>query len=274
MTTAARTARLAALLADAETARDTAERAEQSVRLLLDRATAKAKKAKEAARDAVRTYRALQKTGAAAGKLRTAAARIERTALQAETAHVARDTARTLLRTATAAYKTAARAYNRAAFRAAVAMGQAVEKLAEHLATVTPAPKADPIITDPMALPSLAEIEAQTEEAATCDAAAKVLAKRASTAKTWLRRLPSGQYGRAVITRTNSGTVIDGEAVAVHYAARGLVVPRKAKALSFRVDSSNLLDDHTTDSLSLAVQAAITDTLAALRMDNVHRLAA
>ncbi|MFB8402166.1 hypothetical protein [Streptomyces sp. NPDC055912] len=58
--------------------------------------------------------------------------------------------------------------------------------------------------------------------------------KAAEVEKKWLRQLPVGTFGRVTVTRTPGGSVLDGDQVALDYADKGLIPPRKARKDTFK----------------------------------------
>nr|WP_107908838.1 hypothetical protein [Streptomyces chartreusis] len=248
------TLRTMTALVEAEAARTAALRAETRTRTAQEKAKAAAKTARAEAATARRELRKALRAGQGiAAAQRTADSRTARAERLTERAHTARATATQARRAA----RTAERAYNRCAFRAAVAAGQTVDTIVRHLGEVdlTPAVETDPQLTADQ-VPPVAEIEAHAARHADLDAQAKDLAKLADAEKQWLRRLPSGAYGRVVIARTPTGSVLDTGRVALDYSARSAVPPRKAKRHALKVDASALLADLAREAVDQAPPAA------------------
>ncbi|MFD9351590.1 hypothetical protein ACFWCO_23510 [Streptomyces diastaticus] len=250
-TTAAAARHLANLLA-AEDALTTATREEARATRAATRATARALKARTLRTEARQTARAAERTGKG---IATATRRLAtREARLAELV----DAARVLKAEATAARRVrraAERRVERIARRAALAATRAVEKIATRLGetTLTPAPQADPVLPAEQ-VPAVEDIEAHATRYADLDAQAKTYAKLADAEKTWLRQLPTGTYGRVVITRTPGRSVLDGAAVALDYTGRGAVPPRKATRTTFKCDATALMEalaTPDTDTLTL-----------------------
>lgn len=240
------TARLMAQLLNAEDALTTARREEARTAGMATRATARAKAARTVAATA---RRALAKVEAAAatngGKgllaaTRKAATRTAKAEQLTETAREAKATATIARRAARAA----ARRVDRLGRRAAIAASRSVETIAHRLGetTLTPAAETDPILSTDE-LPPVEEIETHGARFDDYDQRAKDLAKLAEAERKWLRTLPVGTYGGVVITRTPGRSILDGTQVALDYTTRGLMPPRKAARMTFKVDASALRVD-------------------------------
>ncbi|MFD9903897.1 hypothetical protein [Streptomyces sp. NPDC059063] len=238
MTTTTKAARLMAQLADAEAATDRARRAESSTARKAARAADRVKAVRARLADARKALRAAERTGK-----RVAAARRLTAVREAKLADLT-DAARAAKADATAARREARRAerrLNRLSLRTAVAASRTVEKISHRLGetSLTPAPETDRVLAADE-LPSVEEIEAHALRHADMDKRAKDLTKAADAEKTWLRTLPSGIYGRVVISRSPGRSVIDGTQVALDYTARGLIAPRKSTRTTFKVDATQL----------------------------------
>lgn len=240
MKTAARTAQLMASLvtveAELKDATRTARRAERAA----DRAAARVKTARVKLTEARRDERAAER----AGKGLAAAARkvAHRTAKLAELTAAAR-TARTEATAARRAAKAAERRFNRLALRAAISAGRTVEKIAQRIGEtrLSAAPAEDKTLSADE-LPAVEEIEAHGARYADLDAKAKAFAKAADAEKTWLRQLPTGIYGRVIITRTPGRSIQDTRQIELDYVTRfRTTAPRKSTRSIFKADASALL---------------------------------
>ncbi|MFE9319093.1 hypothetical protein ACFYNV_29025 [Streptomyces albidoflavus] len=250
-TTAAAARHLANLL-NAEDALTTATREEARATRAATRATARVLKARTLRTEARKAARAAERTGKGiAAATRRLATREARLAELADAARARKAEAATARR----ARRTAERRMERIARRAALAATRAVEKIATRLGetTLTPAPQADPVLPADE-LPAVEIVEAHAAQYAALDRQAKDLAKLAEAERTWLRQLPNGTYGRVVIMRNPGRSVLDGAAVALAYAARGEVPPRKATRTTFKCDATALMEalaTPDTDTLTL-----------------------
>ncbi|MER7835322.1 hypothetical protein ABTY98_05265 [Streptomyces sp. NPDC096040] len=234
MNTTAKAAQQMTRLVEAEDALTTARREEAKTAKAAERATARAKAARAKVAEARKLVRAAECTGkGVAAATRRLATRMAKAAELQQTARVARYEARLAARAAATAARRMDRLALRAARIASQAVGQIAQRLGEHAAT----PAAEQDKTLPVEeLPAVEEIEQHAERFKALDAEAKAQAKLADAEKKWLRRLPVGQYGRVTVTRTNGGTVIDADQVAVAYLDNGLgVPPRKGRKDTFKV---------------------------------------
>jgi hypothetical protein len=234
MNTTAKAAQQIARLMDAEDALTTARREEAKTAKAAQRATARAKAARAKVAPARTELRNAERTGKGlAAATRRLTSRMTKAAELEQTAREARYTARLAARTAA----TAARRLDRLALRAATTatrmVGEVAQRLGERMAATAPEQDKTLPVEE---LPAVKEIEAHAERFKTLDADAKATAKLADAEKKWLRRLPVGTYGRVTVTRTNGGTVIDADQVAVTYLDAGLgVPPRKSRKDTFKV---------------------------------------
>ncbi|MET7728466.1 hypothetical protein [Streptomyces mirabilis] len=234
MNTTAKAAQQITRLVEAEDALTTARREEARTAKTAERATARAK----AARAKIAPARTELRKAERAGKAVAAAATRRLTALTAKAADLEQATreARHTARLAARAAATAARRLDRLALRAATTASRMVGEVAERMGRrTTAAPEQDKALPVEE-LPAVEEIEAHADRFKDLDAEAKAQAKLADAEKKWLRRLPVGQYGRVIVTRTNGGTVLDGDQVAVDYLDNGMgVPPRKGRKDTFKV---------------------------------------
>ncbi|SOE31751.1 hypothetical protein [Streptomyces sp. OK228] len=233
MNTTAKAAQQIARLVGAEDALTTARREEARTAKTAERATARAKAARAKVAPARTELRKAERAGkGVAAAIRRLAARMAKAADLAQTARQARYAARLAARAAT----TAARRLDRLALRAATTASRMVGEVAERMGRrTTAAPEQDKTLPVEE-LPAVEEIEAHADRFKDLDAEAKAQAKLADAEKKWLRRLPVGQYGRVIVTRTNGGTVLDGDQVAVDYLDNGMgVPPRKGRKDTFKV---------------------------------------
>ncbi|MGX1301383.1 small-conductance mechanosensitive channel [Streptomyces albogriseolus] len=234
MNTTAKAAQQIARLVEAEEVLTAARRAEAKATKTAERATARAKAARANVAPARAELRKAERTGKGlAAATRRLAARTAKAADLEQTAREARHTARQAARAAA----TAARRLDRLALRAATTatrmVGEVAARLGERVAPAAPEQDKTLPVEE---LPAVEEIEAHAERFKALDADAKATAKLAEAEKKWLRRLPVGVYGRVTITRTNGGTVLDGDQVAVAYLDAGLgVPPRKGRKDTFKV---------------------------------------
>ncbi|WP_030672365.1 hypothetical protein [Streptomyces sp. NRRL B-1347] len=241
MTGTIKSARLMAQLAEAEETAAAARREESRTARQAERAAARTKAARARLTEARKALRAAERAGR-----RVAAARRTVAAREAKLADLAA-TARALKGEATTARRETRRAerrLTRLGLRTAVAASRTVEKISRRLGetSLTPAPEADRVL-DADELPAVEEIEAHALRHADMDRQAKDFAKAADAEKTWLRTLPSGIYGRVIITRTPGRSVLDNTQVALDYAARGLAAPRKSTRTTFKADATQLVAD-------------------------------
>lgn len=237
MNTTAKTAQLMARLADAETAAKVAGREETGTAGKATRAAARAATARTDLAAARRDLRTATRTGKG---LAVAARRVAR--LETKLADLV-DAARTAKTEATAARRAARAATRRLdalGRRAATSAARTVEKIAHRLGGLPPAVETDAVLTAEE-IPAVEVIEDRAATFADLDQRAKDLTKQAEAVKTWLRTLPVGAYGRVIITRTPGRSVLDGTQVALDYAARGAMPPRKATRTSFKCDATALL---------------------------------
>lgn len=258
MNTIAKTAKLMTLLAEAETEAAAARKEEARTARAATRAAAQVKAGRARLAEARRELRTAERTGKRiAAATRKATSRETKLAHLVETARAAKADATTARRAARAA----ARRLDRISLRAAVSASRTVAKISQRLgeSSLTPAPETDPILAADQ-LPSVEEIELHAARYAVADRQAKAAEKVAEAEKKWLRRLPAGTYGRAVITRTPGASILDGTQVALDYADRGLVAPRKSTKQKFKCDATALLGDtadavETADGLGLTLTA-------------------
>lgn len=239
MNSTAKTARLMGQLVEAEETVSEARREESRTARAADRAADRVQAARLRVTDARQALRTAERTG----KGEAAAAR-RLTAREAKVAELL-DTARTLKGEAVAARRAARaaeRRLNRLSLRAAVAASRTVETISHRLGetALTPAPETDAVLSEEE-LPAVEEIEAHALRQADLDSRAKDLAKAADAEKAWLRQLPTGVYGRVVISRNAGRSVLDGTQVALDYTSRGLIAPRKLTRQTFKVDASALV---------------------------------
>ncbi|MDI9836257.1 hypothetical protein [Streptomyces sp. KAU_LT] len=253
MNTTAKAAQQIARLAQAQDALTAARREAARTAKTAARATARAQAARTAATAARAELRKAQRTGKGlAAATRREAARTTKAADLALTAREARQAARQAARIAA----TAARRLDRLALRAATAATRLVGEVAERLGRRTATTPEQDKTLPAEELPATEEIEAHADRFKALDADAKALAKQAEAEKKWLRRLPVGVYGRVTVTRTNGGTVIDADQVAVDYLDAGLgVPPRKARRDTFKVALEAAPAAQATDQPELAIAA-------------------
>ncbi|WP_433341679.1 hypothetical protein [Streptomyces sp. CA-253872] len=249
-TTAARTL---ATLATAEDDLTAARRREARATRTADRAALRVRTARTDLAEARKALRVAERTGKGvrvAG--RRLAAREDRLAALVEAARIHKAEATAARR----ARRTAERRVERIARRAALAATRSVEKITTALGetTLTPAPEKDPVLPA-SEIPAVEEIEAHAARQAKLDREAKQLAKLADAEKTWLRRLPTGTYGRVTITRTPGRSLLDGAAVALAYTSRGEVPPRKSSRTVFKCDATALLADQAQAAAGLIMAA-------------------
>ncbi|MFD5570419.1 hypothetical protein [Streptomyces cadmiisoli] len=234
MNTTAKAAQQITRLVEAQDTLTAGRRQEAKTAKAAQRATTRAKAARAKVTEARTELRKVERAGkgvaAATRRLHT---RLEKAVILEQAARVARYEARQAARAAA----TAARRLDRLALHAAATATRMVGEVAQRLGerAATPAPEQDKTLPVEE-LPTVTEIEAHAERFKALDADAKATAKQADAEKKWLRRLPVGQYGRVTITRTNGGTVIDADQVAVAYLDAGLgVPPRKGRKDTFKV---------------------------------------
>jgi hypothetical protein len=234
MNTTAKAAQQITRLVEAEDALKTARREEAKTAKTAERATARATAARAKVAPARAELRKAERTGkGVAAATRRLAARMAKAADLEQAARVARHKARLAARAAATAQRRLGRLALRAATTATRMVGEVAQRLGERVAA--PAPEQDKTLPVEE-LPAVEEIEAHAERFKALDAEAKATAKQADAEKKWLRRLPVGVYGRVTVTRTNGGTVIDADQVAVAYLDAGLgVPPRKARKDTFKV---------------------------------------
>ncbi|MCF3960296.1 hypothetical protein [Streptomyces fuscigenes] len=232
-------ARHLAVLVDAEDALTTARREEARAARTAERATLRAKDARAKVTEARKALRTAERAGKGlAVATRRLATRMERAARLEQDARTARHAARGARRDAA----TAARRVERIARRAALAATLSVERITTALgetSLTTPAPEDQ--LLDGADMPAVEDIETHAVRYAELDRQAKALSKAADAEKAWLRRLPNGQYGGVVITRTSGRSILDGAAIALDYTARGEVPPRKAARATFKSDATAAL---------------------------------
>ncbi|MDH6489624.1 hypothetical protein [Streptomyces sp. SAI-127] len=233
MNITAKAAQQIARLVDAEDALTAARREEAKTAKAAQRATDRAKAARAKVAPARAELRKAERTGKGlAAATRRLTARMAKAADLEQTARVARHQARLAARAARAAARRLDRLALRAATTATRMVGEVAERMGRHTATAPEQDKTLPVEE----LPAVKEIEAHADRFKALDADAKATAKLADAEKKWLRRLPVGVYGRVTVTRTNGGTVIDADQVAVAYLDNGLgVPPRKARKDTFKV---------------------------------------
>jgi hypothetical protein len=234
MNTTAKAAQQIARLVEAEDVLTAARREEAKTAKAAERATARAKAARAKVTEARAELRKAERTGkGVAAATRRLHARMATMGKLEQAARVARFEARQAARAAA----TAARRLDRLALRAATTATRMVGEVAQRLGERVAAPAPEQDKTLPVEeLPAVEEIEAHADRFKALDAEAKATAKQAEAEKKWLRRLPVGVYGRVTVTRTNGGTVIDADQVAVTYLDAGLgVPPRKARKDTFKV---------------------------------------
>lgn len=241
MTSTAKTAQLMAQLTEAEATVSEAQGEESRTAAAAERAVARIKPARVRLAEARKALRAAERTGkgvsAAARRVSVRQAKVE------DLVDAARD-AKASATDARRAARKAERRLNRLSLRAAIAASRTVEKISHRLGdtALSPAPETERVL-DAEEIPAVEEIEARALRFADMDARAKDFAKAADADKTWLRTLPSGVYGRVVITRNPGRSILDGAQVALDYAARGLMPPRRASRTTFKVDAGQLLAD-------------------------------
>lgn len=256
--TTATAARILARLVDAEDVLTAARREEARTAGVAERAAARVLKARTARNDARRALRTAERAGKGiAAATRRLATREARLLELVETARTRKAEAAAARR----ARRAAERRVERISARAALAAARSVEKITARLgeAVIAPAPETDPVLAADE-LPAVEVIEAHAARYAECDQQAKQAARLADAEKKWLRQLPAGTYGRGVvITRTPGGSVLDGTAVALDYANRGEVAPRKARRDTFKCDAQDLLaalaEEETADASALTLTA-------------------
>ncbi|MFZ4266569.1 hypothetical protein [Streptomyces arboris] len=233
MNTTQLAARTMAALVEAETALTAARREEARTAGIATRSAARAKVARTAAATARRDLVKAERTGKGVKvATRKADGRTAKAAALTETAREAKAIATAARRAARAA----ARRLDRLSIKAARAAARTVGKIAERLGrtALTPPPADDRTLTVEE-LPAVEEIEEHADRFAELDAKAKQYGKAAEVEKKWLRQLPMGTFGRVTVARTPSGSVLDGDQVALHYADQGLIPPRKARRDTFKV---------------------------------------
>jgi hypothetical protein len=244
--TTAKAAKLLDLLVAAEAETAAARKAEARTAKAAERAAARVHRQRavyaEASREFNKAERAAKHfvTPAVKAAARKATRQLDKLNGLKETAKAAKAEATAARRAA----RTAQRRMDRLSLRAAIAAGRAVEKIGQRLGenTLTPATETDRTLPVEE-LPTVEEIELHAARYAVADRKAKDAARTADAEKKWLRALPVGTYGRVVITRTPGGSILDGTQVALDYAARGEVAPRKARKDTFKADASALLAD-------------------------------
>lgn len=252
MNTTAKAAQQMARLAEAETTLTTARREAARTAKTAQRATARAKTARAKVTESRKLVRAAERTGKGlAAATRRLTARMAKVAELDQTAREARHTARQAARAAATAQRRLDRLALRAATAATRAVGQIAQRLGERAATAPEQDKTLPVEE----LPTVEDIEQHADRFKDLDGQAKDLAKLADAEKKWLRRLPIGTYGRVTVTRTNGGTVIDADQVAVDYLDNGLgVPPRKARKATFKVAVETPVTE-TAGQVELAIAA-------------------
>lgn len=234
MTSTAKTAELLNLTVEAEAVLAAAKREQGKADRKAERAALRLTDQRGRRNDAVKALRAAQRAGKS---VNAAARRVEIQTRQVDTRTEEARNAKAAARDARRAVRAAERRLNRISLRAAVAASRTVSGISERLGktTLAKAPAADPILPADQ-LPAVEEIEARADEFATLDAKAKASAKAADAVKVWLRQIPAGVYGRATVTRTPGGTVLDGDAIAITFLDNGLgAPPRKARKDTFKV---------------------------------------
>ncbi|MCY0957703.1 hypothetical protein [Streptomyces sp. H27-H5] len=239
MNTTAKTAQLMTRLATAETTAKTAGREETATAGKATRAAARVTATRTALATARRDLRTATRTGNGQAP---AARRVTR--LEDKLAGLV-DAARTAKAEAAAARRaarTATRRLDALGRRAATSAARTVERIAHRLGetSLTPAAELDRVLTAEE-IPAVEEIENRAAQFTDLDQRAKNLTKQADAVKSWLRTLPVGVYGRVIITRTPGRSVLDSTQVAVDYAARGAMPPRKATRTTFKCDATALL---------------------------------
>ncbi|MFK0063388.1 hypothetical protein ACIQTN_29685 [Streptomyces werraensis] len=233
MNTTTKAAQQIARLVEAEDAVTAARREEAKTAKTAERATARAKAARAKVTEARAELRKAERAGKGVpAATRRLHARMAKMGKLEQAARIARFEARQAARTARAAARRLDRLALRAARTATRLVGEVAARLGERVATAPEQDKTLPVEE----LPAVEEIEERAERFKTLDKQAKDTARLAETEKKWLRRLPVGVYGRVTITRTNGGTVIDADQVALDYQDNGLgVPPRKARKDTFKV---------------------------------------
>ncbi|WP_411092277.1 hypothetical protein [Streptomyces sp. 049-1] len=234
MNTTAKAAQQITRLMEAEDVLTAARRQEAKTARTAERATARAKTARAKVTEARTGLRKAERVGkGVAAATRRLHARMASMGKLEQAARVARFEARQAARAAA----TAARRLDRLALRAATTatrlVGEVAARLGERVAPAAPEQDKTLPVEE---LPAVEDIETHADRFKALDTDAKATAKLAEAEKKWLRRLPVGVYGRVTITRTNGGTVLDGDQVAVAYLDAGLgVPPRKGRKDTFKV---------------------------------------
>lgn len=239
MNSTAKTARLMTQLVEAEDLVAEALREEARTGRAASRAADRVKAARVRVTEARKDVKAAERAGKGeAAAARRLTAREVKVAALLDALREAKEEAAAARRTA----RTAQRRLNRLSLRTAVAASRTVEKISHRLgeSALTPAPETDAVLSEEE-LPAVEEIEAHALRQADLDSRAKDLAKAADAEKEWLRQLPTGVYGRVVISRTAGRSVLDGTQVALDYTSRGLIAPRKLTRRTFKVDATALV---------------------------------
>lgn len=237
MNTTAKTAKLMDRLAAAETVAKVAGREETGTAGKATRAAARVATTRTDLAAARRDLRTATRTG---NGLATATRRVARLETKLADLVDAAGTAKTEATAARRAARTATRRLDALGRRAATSAARTVEKIAHRLGGLTPAAETDAVLTAEE-IPAVEEIEDRAAQFADLDQRAKDLTKQAEAVKGWLRTLPVGAYGRVIITRTPGRSVLDSAQVALDYAARGTMPPRKATRTTFKCDATALL---------------------------------
>ncbi|RMI44424.1 hypothetical protein [Streptomyces triticirhizae] len=222
-----------------------ADRAEAKATRLAAKAKGAADTAKEAAKDARWLTRRAEAAGVVllAEEAAKANRLVARLAVKATRAKDAAKEARAEARRLRTAARRAERAAAHAAFKAATVLATTVERITQQVAELDLAPAEPATEQAPAPVMTDAELEEVAERFQANDAQAKELAKLADADKALLRRvLGAGQRGRVTGHYSNTGTHLDTQAVAVHYAARGLVPPRKTKRPAYKLTVSPAAD--------------------------------
>lgn len=234
MNSTAKTAELLNMTVEAEAVLVAAQREQKKADRKVERTTLKVADQRTRRSEAVKGLRAAERVGKGINAAaRRVAVQDRQVDTRIEEAREAKDAARDARRAARAAE----RRLNRISLKAATAGARTVGKLADRLGRTSLAktPAADVILPADQ-MPAVEEIETRADEFAALDAEAKQTAKAAEAVKKWLRQLPVGTYGRAVIARTPGGTVLDGDAVAIAFLDNGLgAPPRKGRKDTFKV---------------------------------------
>jgi hypothetical protein len=232
--TTAAAAKLLTKLVTAEDALRAARAKEARTARAAERAAARVAKARTAKKDADKARAAAERDGK---RIAAATARAERAAVKLDQLRAAAADARQQATEARRAARAAARRLDtlsrRAATAAATAVGDIAHRLGEQSLTAT-APEDRTLPAEE--LPAVEEIEKHADRFADLDAQAKAYAKAADAEKKWLRQLPVGTYGRAVVTRTAGRSILDGDQVALDYLnLLGTLPPRKGSRSTFKV---------------------------------------